>query len=266
MKTKSNIIYTVLIVACLVSALCIELFFPSVFYQSNRNYFVKSSLFHLLGSIGVILLLIKEKSKLFNLPIKLLWILPALFIAVDNFQFASYFNGNMSFASFITPLDVIAFAVCCLLTGLFEEVVFRGALFSVIARLLKKGKGSIIKTVVITSLIFGVMHIFNIFSGDVAGTFIQVGYSTLTGALFAFTLIKTQNLLTCAFTHALFNFCGNLFSAERGLGNGVVFDLPTIITMAVVSLFIAVVVIVSTIKYSQNECESLYAKLGFEKE
>ena len=104
----------------------------------------------------------------------------------------------------------------------------------------------------------------NIFSGaNVGATFLQSCYSTLTGALFAFVLIKTKNVMLCALTHGLYNFCGLLFSAEQGLGAGVVFDIPTALTMLIVSLIVFVIALIAFIKYKDEERIELYGRLGF---
>ena len=86
------------------------------------------------------------------------------------------------------------------------------------------------------------------------------------GGLFAFCLIKTKNVLCCAVTHALYNFCGLLFSSYEkgtiGLGSGVVFDVGTIITMAIVGVAIGLLVLYKVFTYSEKEREELYQKLG----
>ena len=112
-------------------------------------------------------------------------------------------------------------------------------------------------TFVSSSVVFGFAHIFN-------GSILQVGYTILTGGLFAFALMKTKNIFCCAFVHALYNFGGLLFETpERfGLGNGVYFDLGTIITMAVVSVILGVFVLYSVWKYTIEEQQELYGKLG----
>ena len=88
-------------------------------------------------------------------------------------------------------------------------------------------------------------------------------FNELTGALFAFILIKTKNIMLCALTHGLYNFCGLLFSAEQGLGAGVVFDIPTALTMLIVSLIVFVIALIAFIKYKDEERIELYGRLGF---
>lgn len=209
------------------------------------------------GSGVGILLLLRLDIRLFDKPQNLLYMLPCLVIAVDNFQFSAYFNGKMQLVR-TAPQDFILFFVSCMLIGLFEEIVFRGVIFGLLAGVFSKDRKGFLWTYVISSVAFGVSHIFNGFSG---ATFLQMGYSILTGGLFAFCLIKTKNILCCALVHGLFNFSGTLF-ASQGLGAGVVFDLGTIITMAVVSVAIGIFVLYKTWRFPDIERVELYKRLG----
>ena len=51
-----------------------------------------------------------------------------------------------------------------------------------------------------------------------------------------------------------------------GLGNGVVFDLGTVITMLVISIVAGGFVLYSVYKYPESERVELYQKLGVEEE
>jgi membrane protease YdiL (CAAX protease family) len=212
--------------------------------------------------VAFFLLLKNGKSGLFNAPRKICYLLRALVVAVDNFQFAAYFSGKMQ------PLkadfaDWILFISYCFLTGLFEETIFRGVIFTLLADRFEKNKKGLLKTIILSSFIFGLAHLFNLFTGGGVGVFLQVCYSTLTGALFAFVLIKTKNVICCAVVHGLYNFCGLLFSAKQGLGAGVVLDLPTGLTMFIVSVIVAGFAVYSFTKYREDERKELYSRLGF---
>ena len=159
------------------------------------------------------------------------------------------------------PIYFILFAGYCLLVGLFEECVFRGVIFSLLAGVLPKNRKGFILTFVLSSVVFGVAHLLNGFS---VGTLVQVAYTILTGGLFAFCLIKTKNVLCCAAVHATYNFCGLLFGESKamGLGTGVVFDLGTVITMLVVSVLVGIFVLWKVISYPEKERVELYQKLS----
>ncbi len=202
--------------------------------------------------------------RLLGKPQNLLYLFPCIIVAIDNFQFYAYFSGKMQLLH-TEFSDFLLFGLNCFTVGLFEEGIFRGIIFSVLAGVFTKDKKGLWKTYVFSSLIFGAAHLFNGFS---VGTLLQVGYTVLTGGLFAFVLLKTQNILCCAFVHGLYNFCGLLFDIpERmGLGGGVVIDLGTAITMLIVSILAAIFVFWSIYKYSEEEQRQLYGKLGISME
>ena len=261
MQNKKEKLRTIVIVCLLAFTLLAE-FLPPILKDTRKDFFLSSSIPLFFGFIAFFLLLQKEKSGLFKKPTKLIYLFPALVIAVDNFQFASYFSGKMQ------PLqadlgDWILFVSYCLLTGLFEETIFRGTVFPLLADRFEKNKKGLLKTIIVSSMVFGGAHLFNLFAGGGAGVLLQVGYSTLTGALFAFVLIKTKNVLCCGFVHGLYNFCGLLFSKEQGLGAGVVFDFATGLTMFIVSVLVAGFAVYSFIKYTEDEREELYNRFGF---
>lgn len=212
------------------------------------------------GSVAAILILLRLDIRLFGKPQNLLYLIPCLIIALDNFQFSAYFNGKMQLVR-TAPCDFIIFFIYCILVGLFEETVFRGIVFAVLAGLFSKDRKGFLWTYVSSSLVFGLAHLFNGFSGAALQ---QVGYTILTGGVFAFCLIKTKNIFCCALIHGLFNFCGLLFD-KQGLASGVVFDVGTIITMVIVSVLVGVFVLYKVWTYSEKEREELYKRLGVTK-
>ena len=221
-----------------------------------RNKYLSKIIQQGCGGIAAILLMRRLNIRLFGKPQHILYMIPCLLIAIDNFQFSSYFQGNMQFVH-NEPIDFLLFGLYCLSVGLFEECIFRGVVFAVVAGLFSKDKKGLWWTYITSSVVFGIAHIFN-------GSILQVGYTILTGGLFAFSLMKTKNIFCCAFVHALYNFGGLLFeTADRfGLGSGVVFDIGTVITMLVVCLTLGAFVLYSVFKYSAEEQKELYRKLG----
>lgn len=250
------------ILFCMLMTVAFDVIPLDFFSSERRNELLDKSLSLVFGSIGVVLLLCKEKSGLFKKPTNLIWFIPALIMAIDNFQWASFYAGKMQLIP-VEAWDWGLFTLYSLLTGFFEEGIFRGVLFALIADRCEKNKKGLLQTFIFSSLLFGGIHLLNVFAGGGLGsTVLQACYSVLTGGMFAFVLIKTKNIFFCAFTHGLYNFCGTLFS-ETGLGMGVVFDLPTALTMTVVSLFVAVFVFWGLKRYTEEERVELYSRLGF---
>lgn len=205
------------------------------------------------GGVAAVLLMIRLKIRLFGMPQKWLFLIPCMIVAIDNFQFSAFFQGKMSLVR-TSGADVLLFAGYCLAVGFFEECIFRGIIFSVLASLFPQNKKGFLLTFVVSSLVFGAAHLMNGFSW-------QIGYTILTGGLFAFCLIKMKNILFCALVHAVYNFGGLLFD-RNFLGAGVVFDVGTVWTMLIVSLCVGIFVLIFTLKYPENERKELYSRLG----
>lgn len=236
-----------------------------------RNAMLSKIVQQTCGGVAGILLLHRLGIRLFGCPknpLNWLYIIPCLIVAVDNFQFSAFFNRESLHGAMYFERngfwDLFLYACYCLCIGLFEECIFRGVLFSVLASWLPKNKKGFLLTYVISSVIFGLAHLLN-------GISIQVLYTVLTGGLFAFCLIKTENIFACAFVHGLYNFCGMLlekFNPQTGiigLGSGVVFDLGTVISMAVVGGSVGIFVIYKMLTYPEQERETLYQKLGIKR-
>lgn len=259
--TKNQILDAVIVALFLLTAL-FE-FLPIVYTQNAvHNRFIKKTLPLIFGIAAVYLLLYKNDAKIFSKPQNFLYYIPCFVVAVNNFPFFSYFSGKMQLLHTET-LDVVLFVVYCIAVGLFEEGVFRGILIPFFASCFSKDKKGLWLTLITSSAVFGGIHLFNLaYGGNVGATLLQVCYSFLTGGMFAFILIKTKNVLLCAFTHTVYNAAGLLCSTE-GLGAGVVFDLPTGLCMGIVAVAVCIFVLVCVHKYSQEEQEELYQKLGF---
>ena len=251
-------------VALILLLCCITILFDfiTIRYTQNdlHNRYISKIIQQSIGTVAVIILMKRLNIQLFGWPQKWLFLIPCLIVAIDNFQWSSYLNGRMELLN-SQPIDFILFGLYCLSVGMFEECIFRGVIFGAVAGRCTKDKKGLWRAYIISSLIFGAAHLFNGISG---ATILQVGYTFLTGGLFAFVLLKTKNIFCCGFIHALYNFCGMLFeSSERmGLGNGVVFDLGTVFTMLIISVLIGLFVLNSVKKYSIEEQTELYKKLG----
>lgn len=254
---QDYISFAVIILLCLFTALS-DIIKISYSKDLLYNRLIAKIVQQSCGAVAGVLILLRLNIRLFGKPQNLLYLIPCLIIAIDNFQFAAYFSGKMQLV-YTKPLAFLAFFGYCISIGFFEEIIFRGIIFSIIAGYFSKDKKGFLKTYVVSSLIFGLAHLFNGFS---FGTILQVGYTILTGGLFAFCLIKTKNIICCAFVHGIYNFCGLLFDKTQGLGNGVVLDLATSLTMLIVSIIVGAFILYKVWTYPENERKELYARLG----
>ena len=257
-----NILLSVAVLALIAFTVLFEFIDVKFSADETVDRFIGAILPLAFGSVAVCLLSVKNGAKLFGKPQNWLYMLPCLVIAVDNFQFPAYFAGKMSLAHTETKYFLL-FALNCLLVGIFEEGIFRGVLFALLAGAFSKDKKGFLKTYIFSSAIFGATHILNVFGGaGVPATLLQVAYTTLTGGLFAFAFIKTKSIWLAALTHAVYNFCGLLFS-ESGLGTGAVLDTPTVIVMTVVCVTVGAFILYKVWTYPEKERIELYSRLGF---
>ncbi len=260
-KKKYRDIMEIVVIVVLCAVMAILDFLP-IKYTSDevKNGLISDTMPLIIGTAAVIWLMIRGKTGLFGRPTKLLFLIPCIFVAVDNFPFPSYLAGKSQLL--YTDVDKwLWFAGFCIFVGIFEECVFRGIVFPLLAGCFSSDKKGLLKTFFISSVIFGGMHLFNIFAGAGIGpTFLQAGYSTLIGGLCAFALMKTKNVLLPAFVHGLYDFCGLMLPK---LGSGAVFDIPTVILMAIVGVSVGIFVLYSVWKYPETERVELYKRLGF---
>jgi len=78
---------------------------------------------------------------------------------------------------------------------------------------------SIILALIISSAIFALIHLFNLFHRAPADVFLQLGYTFLLGLLFAVLYYLTKSIIPSIIVHALFNIGGLMLAENAGLGN-----------------------------------------------
>ncbi len=161
----------------------------------------------------------------------LLFFLPAIVVALDNFPWLSLIDGSAAFrasvAIWLLVIQVIGVAVM-------EEFAFRGVLLPLLLERLGRTKKGMWWSILLSSAIFGVIHFTNLIeTPNLAAIFMQVGYSTLIGALCAVLLLGTGNIWYCIAVHTVFNFGGGI---NTYFTEGTVWDLPTVLCTALVSV------------------------------
>lgn len=191
-----------------------------------------------------------------------LWLLalPAFVIAVNNFPFVSFFAGDCALDADIT--SVLYYALICLGVGFFEETAFRGCAFMLLLEKRTKSKGQIFLAIFLSSVVFGLIHAFNLIAGaSPIATLLQIGYSALIGALCSVVLLLTRNIWACVLLHASYNFCGGIISE---FGSGTQWTAAEIIFTAAVSVIIGVYVLVLFLKMPTSLADDLVGKKNIE--
>ena len=150
-----------------------------------------------------------SKLKIFpDKNVKLLLLIPLLVLTFSNWIYvwifksplaASVNGGTFTLSIFITLLTVFC-----------EELIFREVTHDVLKGFIKQDYLRIL----ISSLIFALLHFLNIFNGwDILTTLAQVGYTFVLGLVLGLIKEKGVGLIALISFHLLFNFLNNdLFS------------------------------------------------------
>ena len=174
----------------------------------------------------------------------ILFTLPCWLIAINNFPFIAIFTGDAHIGASAGKIALYAFQ--CLCVGLFEELAFRGCIFLFALDGHRKSTFDLFLAIVISSAIFGAVHLVNVLAGaSIGAVILQIGYSVLIGGMCSVVLMKTGCIWHCVLIHAVYNFCGGVVPE---LGSGAIWNTPTIILTVVVSVAVAVYVVVSLLK------------------
>lgn len=177
------------------------------------------------------------------------WAIPCLLVALGNFPYSTLITGKASvLRAELLPL----FLLKCIAVALFEELFFRGILLPVLLEKLKRWR--LVLAVLLSSALFALLHLVNLFFGaDVGATMLQVGYTFLIGCMLAVTMLRTNNLWLCVLIHAIFDFGGLLIS---DLGTGRVHDLAFWILTAIIGVLCAVHIVLTGLKLLKKEREN----------
>lgn len=110
-------------------------------------------------------------------------------------------------------LETVLYILSMLCVGFLEEIIFRGLLFNAMR------KDSFKAAVTVSSLTFGIGHIINLINGsgaELLPNLLQVIYATAAGFMFVMIYVKTESLIWCILTHAVFNAV-SVFSNEAAI-------------------------------------------------
>lgn len=121
---------------------------------------------------------------------------------------SSYIKCDKSFFSFPSMQKIIFFTLVMLLIGIFEEVIIRGVILNNMLNKWGYTKAGMIKSVILSSLIFGLCHLVNLIGHPslIITTLTQVMYSFLIGVLFASIYLRCKNIWAVIILHAIFDW------------------------------------------------------------
>lgn len=208
------------------------------------------------------------KSRIGLLRIFILFL--GLLVCINNFPIIGLISGKVTFNS---DAKIVRYVLYCAAIAVAEEFVFRGLIMPLTGLGVREKPHAPFLTVLISSSVFALCHLFNIFSAGVAPTLLQVGYTFLTGGLFGAAYLITENLIFPILLHFVFDIGGLMFSTPFGIASGNMWDTVTVIITAVLGIIATTVYVVYLFNYSltdktaiRNNLYSLFQKSGWEKE
>jgi len=121
---------------------------------------------------------------------------------------SSYLSFDKSSISLPSIQRIIFFTLVMVLIGIFEEVLCRGVILNNMLSKWGYTKTGIIKAVILSSLIFGVGHLVNLFIYPtlIIRTLVQIIRASLHGFLFASIYLRCKNIWSVVILHGLYDW------------------------------------------------------------
>jgi len=192
--------------------------------------------------------LVKIKRLFKNNKIVFPLILTSIFMSV-KFVINSATEQNI----LIIDTNHFLFFFSCLSVGLFEELFFRVFVFYFLSTFCFSGKNNLIKSILATSLIFGLIHFTNFFNPDYDKLSVinQMFLAFSLGILLQSLFIKSKNLYLIIIVHALINYLGSyksrLFDIVRELSDSE--NSYTDLTQTLIFIFVITVIFILPLSY-----------------
>lgn len=254
MEDKNKNVFSYIFLGAAILAIILIYVLPIDFFESATiNGLIKNTLLQAITLAVLVFVTLKcGYENIYKRPRKLkspTLILAAFLVALANFPIYSIFTGkaeiNDGSAIFLLVLN-------CIVVGAEEELFFRGIVYPFIKNKMDGKKNKIILSVIISSSIFSLFHLFNLFSGEVGYTLLQVFYTFFLGCMLSTVYESEDNIFICATLHATFNFCGNVV---RVAGSGEYFSVQLILTVLLVAVLAGIITLTKLLKLNKTPNE-----------
>ncbi len=212
-KLRTNPIFSSLIVIILIilfHKIPLNDFFLNIGFSKYNSESYDKIIINLISIIGLFILIKREKIpfKLFCLNFKnLKYYLPLiLYIIIFSSGFRDFLNFDFSSLNFNI---LFSYTLKYFSSSFLEEFLFRGFILGLFLLYFPATRKGIFKSIALSGLIFGLMHIINLWTLEgqtIKGMLNQVYATTCFGIMYGATYIKTRSILTLGFLHFLSNF------------------------------------------------------------
>src|SRR5690606_2227881 len=108
----------------------------------------------------------------------------------------------------VSSFEKFLYLISCIATGFYEELFFRVLVFSLIWDYFRNKIHDVLKSVLLSSLFFGLINFINLFKIQSYAIVIQVLFAIGIGLLFQSILLRFKNILLIIGLHALINYFG----------------------------------------------------------
>ena len=133
--------------------------------------------------------------------------------------------SNYSQIGAASTAKIINLVIFCIFIGIAEEFLCRGWIQNEFMERYSESKKSVIMSIVLASLVFGLMHISNVGVQTVYETVLQVINATAIGILLGSIYYKTKNIWSVIFLHAIYDFA--IFLGEINLVKECTYNTPS---------------------------------------
>lgn len=232
-----------IIVVILIHKLPLNLIFLNIDFNNYHSeaYDKIITSFILIAALFFLIRKMELPFKLFSFNFRnILYYLPLVFyIMVFSGGFKDFFNFDFSTITFQTFL---AYTLKYFSSSFLEEFVFRGFILGGFLLYFPLTRRGILTSVVLSGLIFGLMHIINLWTFEertVKGVLNQVYAATCFGIMYGATYLKTRSILTLGLLHFLSSFFSSITElnfSETISQSAVVLD-PSLVTTILSEIF-----------------------------
>lgn len=254
---RKKLFIVIIVIAALVM-IAAEVFKPQILADENLNSLLIECVTRLFGAVLFFVVILFWKLNILKFDSvtfrKYLLIIPCILVAVNNLPTVSLIT-HRSYIAFEAPLSLL-FIVKCITVAMFEEFAFRGIVQTVILEKHHKNFKSVVLSIVVSSAVFGAVHLLNLFYGAGIGpTLLQVGYSFLIGCLCSYVLIQTSNIWMCVICHAVYNFTGQIVPT---LGGGEMLNTAQIIITSIIGIGCLLHIVFTLKKTKPEDIDIIY--------
>ncbi len=124
---------------------------------------------------------------------------------------------NKKISQLLPLYQIVIFIATMAGVGISEEFVFRGTILNLFIDKFGKTERGIYASIISSSIIFGIAHITNVFSGVfLKSAFIQAVGAGVLGALLGAIYVRTRNIWVVALLHAFMDFSALISSGFFG--------------------------------------------------